>query len=116
LRRHRQRGRQSSDSWGGWPIHRPHRHGRTTAIERRSALCLFAIHPRSRERKPLIAAGHDLLASAAIVGEAAVVGHEDPGFAGNIGAQVPAVGGRLQALCGDVLNVLPPRIDTMLVG
>ena len=76
----------------------------------------FTNRVQSRECESLIPVRYDLLAFAAIVGEAALVGHEDPRFAGDVGAKVPAVGGSLQTNPSDLLVMVPPLLFRLWLG
>ena len=67
--------------------------------------------------RTLIAACHDVIANLPVPDHAAGVWHEHPGFAGNIGAQIPGVfGQRQQRLAGDVVDLGDPFVHRVGPG
>src|SRR5207244_13270771 len=63
-----------------------------------------------REGEAFVAVGGHFLATLAVRREPADVGHENPGLAGNVGADVPGVGLGEEGEVGHLPDALDPRL------
>src|SRR6516162_84518 len=62
----------------------------------------------SGNRKALVTSGRNLVAFLPVVSDAADIGHEDAGLAGDVCAHVPGIGARIERGVADLVDVLDP--------
>ena len=71
---------------------------------------------RLLEHEALVVVVGDLVAFLAVGADAAGVGHEDAGFAGDVGAEVPGIGEHKESGFGDFVDVGDPGLLSLRIG
>src|SRR5690349_6532438 len=68
------------------------------------------------ERKPFVAPGNDFVTLLPVISDPADVGHENPRFPRNVGADVPGIRDGKQSIAGEQIDMLNPRVFCIRTG